>query len=231
MENENKFKSWMNKDGSFKSASDYVSYLKAIGNIVNNNIFNTTDIIKLREYEKKLFASKAISEKTKTNYNSGLRKYIEYTKTTRSEIHNSNFNAVFNYEFTSEHFGKSQTESKTSTINRTHGIIVNSLEKVLKEFGYKTGNDRNIDLFIHKNDQIEKMFEVKTTSSTQSLYSAVGQLLIYSIPIKNNVALILVLPDKLKEIVEKRLSELGLKILYYDIKNNEPTFKNLAEIL
>jgi len=56
---------------------------------------------------------------------------------------------------------------------------------------------RNKDLFIHKKEHVKKLFEIKTSSSTQDLYSAVGQLLIYSIPIKNPVDLILVIPDKL----------------------------------
>jgi hypothetical protein len=143
----------------------------------------------------------------------------------------NDFSYLENFNYTDEHSGTSRTKRRTITIERTHGIVVNSLASILKDNGLEIGNDRNRDLFIHKRGQIKTLFEIKTSSSTQALYSAVGQLLIYSIPIKTALDLFLVLPDKVTKPVEKRLTELGLKIIYYAWDNNEPTFENLDEIV
>jgi hypothetical protein len=144
----------------------------------------------------------------------------------------TDFSDLLNFKYTDEHSGTSKVKRKTTTtIERTHGIVVNSLASILEDSGHKIGNDRNRDLFIHKRGQIKTLFEIKTSSSTQDLYSAVGQLLIYSIPIKGAVDLFLVLPDKLSKPVAKRLDELGLQIIYYTWDNNEPTFLNLDKVI
>jgi hypothetical protein len=142
------------------------------------------------------------------------------------------FSYLSNFKFTDEHFGISTLKRKTTTtIERTHGIVVNSLARILEENGHKIGNDRNRDLYIHKRGQIKSLFEIKTSSSTQDLYSAVGQLLIYSIPIKGPLDLYLVLPDKLSKPVKKRLDKLGLQIIYYTWDNNKPTFLDLDKVI
>ena len=142
-----------------------------------------------------------------------------------------NFEELNNYQYTAEHFGETTTEREGSTTrNRTHGIVVGALVKELQDRGHKIANDINRDLFIHSNNQITTLFEIKTSSSTQNLYSAVGQLLIYSIPIKNKVDLIMVLPEKLNRTVEKRLELHGIKLLYYKWDNDEPTFIELDKL-
>ncbi len=148
---------------------------------------------------------------------------------TREET--NKFADIKNFKFADEHFGISRVKRGTTTIERTHGIVVNSLASILKDNRYDIGNDRNRDLFIHKHGRIKTLFEVKTSSSTKDLYSAVGQLLIYSIPIKTAIDLYLVLPGKLSKPVEKRLVELGLQTIYYTWNNNEPIFENLDEVL
>jgi hypothetical protein len=144
----------------------------------------------------------------------------------------TDFSDLLNFQYTNEHSGTSIVKRKSATkIERTHGIVVNSLAFSLEKYGHKIGNDRNRDLFIHIRGKIKTLFEIKTSSSTQDLYSAVGQLLIYSIPIKGNVNLFLVLPDKLSKPVVKRLGELGIQILYYTWDNNTPIFKNLNKVI
>lgn len=140
------------------------------------------------------------------------------------------FSELENFKFREERYGISKTTRSKITIERTHGIVVNALAKLLEKKGFKIGNDRHRDLFTYKNGQIENIFEFKTSSSTQNLYPAVGQLIIYSIPIINPVKLILVLPDKLKKEVEKKLNDLDLKILYYEWINDEIVFVNLSKL-
>lgn len=144
----------------------------------------------------------------------------------------TDFDNLANFSYTDEHFGQSVTERNDPVIiERTHGIIVNALALELEGNGLKIGNDRNRDLFIHKRKKITILFEIKTSSSTQCLYSAVGQLLIYSIPISKKAKLIAVLPDKLNKTVAKRFSSLGISILYYKWNNDKPEFIDLDHIL
>lgn len=142
------------------------------------------------------------------------------------------FDNLGDFSYTDEHFGVSVTERNDPVIiERTHGIVVNALAEEFKKRRLNVGNDRNRDLFIHKQGQIKTLFEIKTNSSTQSLYSAVGQLLLYSIPIKNDVKLVAVLPDKLSESVNKKFIALGINILYYEWNNGEPIFIGINDLL
>ena len=92
-------------------------------------------------------------------------------------------------------------------------------------------SDKNRDLFIHNNIRINTLFEIKTSSATQNLYTAVGQLVIYSIPIKNDVNLVIVIPDKLNDTVAKRLLQLGIIPLYFKWIDGLPVFIELDELL
>ena len=144
----------------------------------------------------------------------------------------NNFEELNNFNFTDEHSGKTKTESHgTRVTDRTHGIVVNELAAELIRRRYKIGNDKNRDLFIHKQNRINTLFEIKTSCATQNLYAAVGQLIIYIIPIKTEVALIIVLPEKLSKLVEKRLLEHGIKPLYYEWTEDLPTFIGLDELV
>jgi len=141
------------------------------------------------------------------------------------------FDSLTNFVYSDEHSGKIITErTEQIIINRTHGIVVNALSKELQNLGYKTGNDKNRDLFIHENDKITRLFEIKTSIATQCLYASIGQLLIYSIPIRNNPQLIAMFPDKLNIDVEKRFAELGITILYYSWKDEKPIFQGLENL-
>jgi predicted DNA-binding protein YlxM (UPF0122 family) len=140
-----------------------------------------------------------------------------------------NLSYLNDFSFTEEASGQSKSQSSgEKTINRTHGIIVNALAKILIEKGYSVANDRNRDLFTFSNNTIENLFEIKTNSDTQSLCTALGQLLVYSIPINKAVNLIMVLPTKLNIKVEARLSNLGVKIIYFNWDNDKPTFQDIT---
>lgn len=119
--------------------------------------------------------------------------------------------------------------SRGNGAERTHYMVVNALAELLENQGLKVGNDRNRDLFIHDSRCIRALFEIKTSLSSQNLYSAVGQLLIYSIPISTPVSLILVIPDRLEKSVQKRLAALGISVLYFKwSKNYRPHFSKAS---
>ena len=142
------------------------------------------------------------------------------------------FTELINYVYTDEKSGVSVSENnEPKVVNRTHGIIVNALANEIKSYGIGIGNDRNRDLFAHKKGKIISLFEIKTNVSTQCLYSAVGQLLIYTIPIKEKHKLVAVFPNKLKLDVEKQFKNLGIEILYYEWNDGEPVFPKLKQYL
>ena len=142
------------------------------------------------------------------------------------------FRELTDFNYTDEHAGQTVTErTGPIIIDRTHGIVVNALARQLENSGNQIGNDRNRDLFIHAQGQIRTLFEVKTSSSTQCLYSAVGQLLIYSIPISNPVKLVAVFPDKLNKKVTNKLSSIGIDILYYEWDNDAIVFTDIDNVL
>lgn len=144
----------------------------------------------------------------------------------------SSLDGLGNFSYADEKFGCSITErNEPVVVERTHGLVVNALAQELKNRGFNIGNDKNRDLFIYTRGQIKTLFEIKTNSSTQCLYSVIGQLLLYSIPIPNQVNLIAVLPTILSKPVTKRFSSIGIKILYYYWEDNKPIFIDIDKIL
>ncbi|PBQ34575.1 hypothetical protein CNR22_23280 [Sphingobacteriaceae bacterium] len=157
---------------------------------------------------------------------------IYRVKNLNQEQIETDFGYLGNFKYTDERSGSTVTESNDPrTITRTHGIVVNALHDELERRGLNASNDRNRDLFIHHRSRISTLFEVKTSSSTQCLYQAVGQLLLYSIPIRNPVKLVAVLPDRLSMPVARRFASLGISVLYYSWENNEPVFIGLDDLL
>jgi len=142
------------------------------------------------------------------------------------------FAKLSNFNYRAEHFGKTTVKNDdTTTIDRTHGIVVGVLAEELKNKGYQVSNNKNMDLFIHKNGLITTLFEIKTGSNIQSLCGAAGQLIIYSTPIKNKINLIAVLPDKLSSELEKQLSIHGIIPVYYKWSNGLPIFEGIDSLL
>ncbi len=140
---------------------------------------------------------------------------------------------VLNFEFIEEGFGKRKYSRKDEVeAESNHGIIINTLAELLKNKGFEVGNDRKRDLFTIKNNSIDKIFEAKTDLSNSSIYSAVGQVLMYSIEkgLEENRK-ILVLPEKLKASAEKIISKLGLEILYYSFEEDAVTFIAIDKFL
>ena len=124
--------------------------------------------------------------------------------------------------------------TKTYTIARKidaacdHGIVVKHLRRCLQEQGHSTGKDRFRDLYVHRKGRITSLFEVKTDTSTASIYSAVGQLLIHSVGQAPQPTLVFVAPEELSVQTRNKLKKIGIGILGYRWVDGEPGFPSLV---
>jgi hypothetical protein len=143
-----------------------------------------------------------------------------------------NFSFLNNFYYTDESSGKRKApEYSSAEFKLYHGIVVRALKRALIKKGLRVANDRYRDLFTYKKSEVKNLFEIKVNSSPEDIYRAVGQLLIYSIPFKKGVGLIMVMPKKLKNIVENRINKYGIKIMYYSWEDDKPKFKNLEDFI
>jgi hypothetical protein len=124
--------------------------------------------------------------------------------------------------------------TKTYTVTRKidaacdHGIIVNRLRRRLRKQGYLTGKDRFRDLYVHRDGRITSLFEVKPDTSTASIYSAVGQLLIHGSVQARKPKLVFVTPEELSVQTRKKLRKIGIEVLGYCWVDDKPDFPGLA---
>lgn len=103
-----------------------------------------------------------------------------------------------------------------------HGLVVNNLEKRLRATGkYDDAtifNTRLIDLGIQKNGKTRHIFEVKSSSDRQAIYTGIGQLMFHTLGMPN-IKKTLVLPlDEYRSRLIKIFNQLGIDILKYEIK-------------
>lgn len=157
-------------------------------------------------------------------------KEVSRIKTENKSPQNSTLIPVKSKDNFNNEFAGTKEYSKQEVIQSlcNHGIVVNTLAKALKAKGLKIANDKNRDLYILTNTgKIRTIFEIKTNTLTGSLYSAIGQLIIYSIGLEKSTNLFLILPDQLKPEIERRVKSIGIDILYYKWEKDLPIFKNL----
>lgn len=135
--------------------------------------------------------------------------------------------------YTPEYFGTINVQSVRSyTTKCTHGLVVKELmeELEMKVTGsHEVCRTQKIDVLIKEGKQYVSVYEVKTSSDTQSVYTAIGQLMLHS-EAKDSVGRFLVLP--LKEVKDehflKVLSRMNIKLVEYTISENECQFTELG---
>lgn len=90
-------------------------------------------------------------------------------------------------KYTPEFLGKRKYKFQKREIdsNTDHGYIVDCLKKELESFGDILKN-RFIDLGLVKNKEPQAIFEVKTGTTRQMIYTAVGQLMLHAHTTKVN---------------------------------------------
>lgn len=136
------------------------------------------------------------------------------------------------HEFREEFTGKKHySVEKQIEALCDHGPVVNGLDLALEGLGLRVGNDRNRDLYVVDSvGRIKVLFEVKTDTSTSSLYSAVGQLMLYSVDLPERPRLILTIPEGVSTAVEGKLNRLGIEVLTYGWSDDEVVFEGLDSL-
>lgn len=140
------------------------------------------------------------------------------------------------HKFNTEFDGSKQYKLPLSIkSNGNHGLVVNALSKELLNKGLlvaNNGTNGRIDLYLYnKQNIITNVFEIKTTLSIQSICAAIGQLLLYTYPIKNNPRKIFVCPLNENENVKSLLKSVNIEILFFQFKEGKPFFLNLDKII
>ena len=138
----------------------------------------------------------------------------------------------FGEDYRDEFFGKkTYKRGETIVAQCNHGLIVKSLKDELDAMKLKYAKDNRRDLYIIQNQKITSIFEIKTDITNESIYSAIGQLMIYSNEFEHRIHKIMVLPDKLKNKIESILAKIGIRILYYKLNNENVIFEGLENVL
>ncbi len=157
---------------------------------------------------------------------------IRRIKDRENNLFSPDFSDLNKYKFTEQPDkpGKLKFVRSYGT-DRNHSLLVNKLASKLEEMDFQVANDSYRDLFVFKNNRITAVFEVKSSCNLQQLSSAIGQLILYSLPIKNSVKKFLLLPVKLNPEVEQQLNHFGINVLYYDWTKNKIDLIGLKEAM
>lgn len=152
---------------------------------------------------------------------------IRRIKVSSNEIINQHLSE---HNYKPEFFGsKSYNLPLTIEANCNHGIVVDKLQEKLTKKGYIMGNDGLPDLYSYKGGIIDNVFEIKTSLSRQSVYTAIGQLLLNTVSLNNKPFLYFVCPNSLSEDLMNDLGKINIRVIKYDWINDEPVFINLNE--
>ena len=116
--------------------------------------------------------------------------------------------------------------------NCNHGIIVRELSKLLLSKKFEISNNQQIDLCIINNKKNPlAIFEIKTGLSRQTVYTALGQLILNSQSYKPIPKLIFVSPNEISKELIFDLNKINIHVVTFQWKNNIPQFFKLDEII
>lgn len=131
--------------------------------------------------------------------------------------------------FVPEFSGTRRPYSRTGVIeaNADHGKVVDVLAESVEQLGYVACNDRARDLFaLDERKLVAVLFEVKTDVTRQSIYAAVGQLLLNGGVANHAPRMILVVPGRPNPKTRAVLGSIGIDVLAYTWRNHEPVISN-----
>lgn len=107
-----------------------------------------------------------------------------------------------------------------------HARITNSLLENLTNNGYDAKRTRLIDAcIIDRQDDISHIFEVKSLLTTQSLYTAIGQLMMYGL--RHEAKYYLVVENTISPKLIADVSELEIAVIMFRWENKQPIFDTM----
>ena len=131
--------------------------------------------------------------------------------------------------FVPEFSGARRPYSLTGVIeaNADHGKVVDVLAEFVEKLGYVACNDRARDLFIlNERKRVAVLFEVKTDVRKQSIYAAVGQLLLNGGVANHGPRMILVVPGRPERKTRVALGSIGIDVLAYEWRGHAPVISS-----
>lgn len=119
---------------------------------------------------------------------------------------------------------------RTVIADNKHALVCTELKEQLKLLGLEPKRDRLRDLFTlnTKTNKIELLFEIKSKPDRQSLYTAIGQLMMYGL--KDKPKSFFVFPDKINRELIADLKKLNIETIRFKEKNKKITFLDLDKI-
>jgi hypothetical protein len=114
-----------------------------------------------------------------------------------------------------------------------HGRVISGLAEFLKRKRLRFANDKQRDIYIlaKKQKGVEYLFEVKTDSSTTSLYQGIGQALYHTALYSPRPKPVLVMPGQPNKAISKVLRRIGINFVGYRMKDDRPRFSGLDVLL
>ena len=104
-----------------------------------------------------------------------------------------------------------------------HGTVVDALAASVEKLGHRPYNDRARDLFtLDERNDVAMLFEVKTDVTSNSIYTAVGQLLLNGRAANSGTRMILVVPGRPVPETHEALNSIGIDVLAYRWVKREP---------
>lgn len=154
-----------------------------------------------------------------------VKKVADFKEVASSYVHSEDYkqtdsdNKLYNREHAGRKKGK---RSAVIDYKSRHGDIVHALREYRlkqKKPGEVVPNTKLIDLYVLRNKIMTEIYEVKTDTSRQTLYTAIGQLLVHS-GIHQNVKRFAVLPfgEMIPSDVEDAFKRLNVSIVRYTLK-------------
>lgn len=105
-------------------------------------------------------------------------------------------------------------------ITRLHGRVVNALQKLVPGATNESWNDMRPDLYIARAGTMTTLFEVKASSDTQSWFTAIGQLVVYSGSRDPLPQRIFVCPaDRKHPAFRKALEHLEIRLVTFEVSD------------
>lgn len=131
--------------------------------------------------------------------------------------------------FTAEFEGSFDVPARDSrTAERNHGLVVNQLAAELRAQGLAPRNTLLIDLLVEMHSGRVALFEVKTSSDRDSIYTCVGQLMVHRGD--RTWRQVAVLPHVVRPDLAAALGTLGIDVLTFTIDDRNVRFDGLAAL-